>query len=107
MGLEANALDFDTVALHELHNTAGACGLVAVELEVVVIVEELSIGVDLGGVGEGNGDVSLADRVVEDRLAVGAILIEGCKLMLELRRTPEMRLDSPSFTTSQRVQLPW
>lgn len=106
VGLETNALDLDAVALHELDDTAGTCSLVTVQLKVVVVVEELGVGVDLGGVGESDGDVSLADRVVEHRLAVGSILIEGCRLMLESSTTACIAVNSPSFTTSQRVQLP-
>lgn len=76
MALEADALNLNAVRLHEINDAAGAGSLVAVVLQVVVIVVELSLRVYLGRVGKGDRDVGFTNRVVEDRLAVGAILIE-------------------------------
>ena len=77
MSLNANTVDLDTVRLDEIHDASGTCSLRAVGLGVVIIVEEAGVWVDLGGVGEGDGDVSLADGVVEDGLAVSAILVQS------------------------------
>lgn len=40
---------------------------------------ELAVRSDLSGNLESNGDECLADGVVEHRLAVGAVLVEGCR----------------------------
>ncbi|KAI3475175.1 hypothetical protein L1887_63490 [Cichorium endivia] len=77
VGLEADAIDLDAVALDELDDALGAEGLIAVVLEVVVVVEELGLGRGLLGEAEGDGDEGLADGVVEDGRAVGAVLVQG------------------------------
>jgi hypothetical protein len=65
--------------LDEFYDSAGAGGFVREGFEVVVVVEELGVGV--GGVGEfeGEGEEGFAEGVVEDCGAVGAVFVEGLK----------------------------
>jgi hypothetical protein len=77
MGLETNTVDSDPVLLEETDNALGTLGLGAGRLKVVVIVVQLGLGVGLGSGLEGQGEVFLAENLVEDGLAVGAVLVEG------------------------------
>ena len=77
MGLVANTVDADAVGLDELDDTLGALGLLRVVLEVVVVVEELSLATVLVGEAESNGKEGIADGVVPDAGAVGTVLVQS------------------------------
>lgn len=77
VGLETHAVDLCAVRLDQLDDSLGTGSLGTAVFDVVVVVVELDGGVDGCGGGEGNGDVSLADGLVPDALAVGSVLVEG------------------------------
>lgn len=76
VALETNTVDLDAVRLDQLDNLQGARGLVASPFNVVIVVVELHVGVGGGSGGKGNRKIGFTDGLVEDVLAVGAILIE-------------------------------
>ena len=76
VGLEADAVNADALLLEHADDALGGGGLGAGRLKVVVVDVELGMGVDLGGRLEGELDVLLAEHLVEDRLAVGAVLVQ-------------------------------
>ena len=77
MGLVANTVDADAVGLDELNDALSTLGLLRVVLEVVVIVEELSLTAVLVGEAESDGKEGIADGVVPDAGAVGTVLVQG------------------------------
>ena len=77
VALHADAVDGDALVLEHLDDPHGAVGLGAGRLEVVVVVVQLRVRVDLVRRPEGELDEVLAQRVVEDRLAVRAVLVQG------------------------------
>lgn len=106
MSLQPNATDIDSVRLNELDDALSTLELRARVLEVVIVVVELCLGVHFLGDGECDWDERLADGVVEDRVAVCTILVQSCELSDGLQDERASTIDKPSFTTSQRVQLP-
>lgn len=80
VALVADAVDADAVGLDELDDALGAGGFGAVEVDVVVVVEELRFGGVLAREAEGDGEVGVADGVVEDAFAVGSVFVQGCVL---------------------------
>lgn len=76
VSLETNAINLNTVGLDHLHNLLCSLLLVARPLNVVIVVIELRIRVGSGGSSESDGDVGLADGIVKDHIAVGAIFVE-------------------------------
>ena len=77
VGLQADAIDPNAFLAQGLDNVLGRHSLGAGGLQVVVIVVQLGLGVDLGGGLEGQLDVVRAEGVVEDGLAVGAVVVQG------------------------------
>ncbi len=77
MGSETNAVNLDAVALDKLDNALSTVSLGAIVLKIVVVVEQLSLRVDLGGELEGQRQESLANGVVPHALTVGTILFES------------------------------
>ena len=75
--METDTVDLHAVRLDQLHDPLCGQRLCLGILQVVVVVKELGVRVDVGGELEGEWDESLADGVVPDARAVGAILIEG------------------------------
>lgn len=76
VGLEADAVDLDAGVLQHLDDADGGLALGRRALERVVVVVELDVGLDGGGRLEGDLDVLLAKHVVEDGLAVRAVILE-------------------------------
>lgn len=77
MSLQADTVNAEALRLEQAEDPADTLGLGVGRLDVVVVVVELGLGVDLGGGLEGEGDVLLAEDVVEQGLAVGTVLVEG------------------------------
>lgn len=77
MCLCTNTVNLDVLLLETTDKLLHSLGLIAARLEVVVVDVELRVGVNLGGGLEGELKVVLADDVVEDGLAEGAIIVEG------------------------------
>lgn len=77
VGLHSNAVDLDAIVLQHLHDPPSAFALRARRLQVVVVVVQLGTWVDLGRDLECMLDEVLTEHVVEDGLAIGAILLEG------------------------------
>lgn len=77
MRLQPDPVDLDPVLLQHSDNSEGCLSLLARTLNVVVIIVELhAVGLDPSRRAEGKLDVLLAENLVEERLAVRAILVE-------------------------------
>jgi hypothetical protein len=85
MGLESDTIDAGTGGLDELDDLAGAGSLGGQGFEVVVVVVQLGGRVCSGGSLESNGEVAVAQLLVENIIPVCAIL-EVTMLALRLRR---------------------
>jgi hypothetical protein len=77
VGLEADTIDAETCALHELDNVQGGLGLVAILLEVKVIVIQLRSWVGRGGCLERYGNVVGPEDLEEDRVPKRSIVIKS------------------------------
>lgn len=77
MALEAEALHRDAVGLQLLDQLVVGVALGVDAVDVVVVEVQLGVRVGLVGPAQGVGDVAGAERLEEDRLAVGAVLVEG------------------------------
>lgn len=75
VGLKTNTVDFGAVRLDELDDFLRGGGFGPGGFDVVIVVVEFGVGVCGRGCGECDGDVSLADVLVEDAVAVRAILV--------------------------------
>lgn len=108
MTLKADTLDIAAILLDELDETLGTGSLRAVGLEVVVVVEELCVGIRFSRSLECDGNVGLPDGRVEYVLAVGTVVIQGCMTTQVSRavRCGARRENEPSLTTSHCVQCP-
>ena len=76
MGLASNSIDLNAVGLDQLDDALGTEGFGAL-LNVVVVVDELGLGRVLFGEAEGHWKICLANRVVPDGGAVGAVFIKS------------------------------
>lgn len=81
MALETDAVDLGVVGFDQFDDVLGGGCFVASVFDTVVIVVQFCGWVCGGGGGEGDGDVGFADGFVEDVLAVGAVVVEGCTLL--------------------------
>jgi len=70
-------LDLDSVRLNKVNNSGSGSSLCAVVLKIVIVVEKLSVWIDLRSELEGKWDESLSDGVIEHRLAVATILLKS------------------------------
>jgi hypothetical protein len=77
VALETNTIDLHTVGLNELDNSDSSLHLSAGIFEVVVVVEKLGVRVGGGSSAESNRDVSFTNDVIENVLAVRAILVQS------------------------------
>lgn len=75
--LHTDTIDSDTILLQHPHDVDGSTALRTNPLEIVVVVVKLRIWVRLGRLTESNLDVLLAEDLVEDGLAPGAVVLEG------------------------------
>ena len=83
MALETDAVDLGVVGFDQFDDVLGGGCFGAAEFDAVVVVVQFHGRVcgGGGGGGEGDGDVGFADGFVEDVLAVGAVVVEGCTLL--------------------------
>lgn len=105
MALQTDAVDLGVVGFDQFDDVLGGGCFVAGVFNAVVVVVELRGWVCGGGGSEGDGDVGFADGFVEDVLAVGAVVVEGCTLLDPMLIQEEL-WDIPSLTTSQAIHLP-
>lgn len=80
MRLQTDAIDARAVGFHQTDELLGCGGLRASVLDAVVVIVELGGRVCCCGCREGNGDVGFSYGLVEDVVAVGAVVIQGCLL---------------------------
>ena len=81
VALQTDAVDLGVVGFDQFDDVLGGGCFVAGVFNAVVVVVELRGWVCGGGGSEGDGDVGFADGFVEDVLAVGAVVVEGCTLL--------------------------
>lgn len=77
MSLHTNAIDLCAVGLDELDNVLRAGGLASCCLDVVIVVVQFRAGIGGRCGSEGNGDVCLSDRGVEDTSPVSTVVVQG------------------------------
>lgn len=77
MSLETDAVDLDTVGLDESEDAGSTVGLGTVVLKIVIVVVEVSVGVDLRSELEGKWNVGFTNGVVENGLAIRSILLKS------------------------------
>lgn len=78
VGLETDTVDACSIGLDETDQTLGCGGLGAGVFDAVVVVVQLGGWVCSRGCCKGNGDVCFSYGLVEDVVAVGSVLVQGC-----------------------------
>lgn len=76
MPLETDAVDLDSRVLDELDNRTRTGGLRAAVFKVVVVVVKLNVRICGSGSSEGNGNICLADGLIEDVRTVGTVFVK-------------------------------
>lgn len=77
MGLKTDTIDLGTGILDALDDVENLLLLVASQLDVVVVVVKLGISISRGGGLERDGNEVSTEDLVEDTVAVGAVLVKG------------------------------
>ena len=77
MCLESNCIDPKSVRLYESDDFRCRSCFGTVVLEIVIVVVQLSSGVNLSGEFEREWNESFADCIVEDRGAVCSVFVES------------------------------
>lgn len=95
VGLQTDAVDFDSVRFNELHDVQGTCCLGARILDIVVVVIEFHVWVCRCRCRKGNWEVGRADRCVPDTFAVGAVLIESYMEEFNISFIPNKKMRVP------------
>lgn len=106
VALQTDAVDLGVVGFDQFDDVLRGGCFVAGVFDAVVVVVQFRGWVCGGGCGEGDGDVGFANGFVEDVLAVGAVVVEGCTLLDLVSGHVLLTSDIPSLTTSQAIHLP-